>query len=73
MSIPTALIEEIRTASRTMVREFGFLRATLAATDYSASGVHALLEIEAGDGVSAAQLAQSLGLENPVSAAWSAN
>jgi len=63
MSIPAALIEEIRTASRTMVREFGFLRATLAATDYSASGVHALLEIEAGDGVSAAQLAQSLGLE----------
>ncbi len=63
MTIAPALIEDIRTASRTMVRELGFMRATLAATDYSASGVHALLEIEAGDGVSAAQLAQSLGLE----------
>ncbi|MBT9263359.1 helix-turn-helix domain-containing GNAT family N-acetyltransferase [Pseudomonas sp. MG-9] len=63
MTIAPALIEDIRTASRTMVRELGFMRATLAATDYSASGVHALLEIEAGDGVSSAQLAQSLGLE----------
>ncbi|WP_025111569.1 helix-turn-helix domain-containing GNAT family N-acetyltransferase [Pseudomonas sp. H1h] len=63
MTIAPALIEDIRTASRIMVRELGFMRATLAATDYSASGVHALLEIEAGDGVSAAQLAQSLGLD----------
>ncbi|WP_440972740.1 bifunctional helix-turn-helix transcriptional regulator/GNAT family N-acetyltransferase [Pseudomonas koreensis] len=63
MTIAPALIEDIRTASRSMVRELGFMRATLAATDYSASGVHALLEIEAGDGVSSAQLAQSLGLE----------
>jgi DNA-binding MarR family transcriptional regulator/RimJ/RimL family protein N-acetyltransferase len=63
MTIAPALIEDIRTASRTMVRELGFMRATLAATDYSASGVHALLEIETGDGVSAAQLAQSLGLD----------
>jgi hypothetical protein len=51
MSIPTALIEEIRTASRTMVREFGFLRATRRRPTIQPPA-HALLEIEAGDGVS---------------------
>lgn len=39
------LVDEIRTASRLMVRELGFMSATLAATDYSPSAVHTLLEI----------------------------
>ena len=41
-----SLINEIRVASRLMVRELGFMNATLAATDYSPSAVHTLLEIE---------------------------
>ena len=34
-----ALVDEIRSASRQMVREFGFMEATLAATDYPPSAV----------------------------------
>ncbi|HEY1845264.1 MAG TPA: helix-turn-helix domain-containing GNAT family N-acetyltransferase [Buttiauxella sp.] len=63
MSIDSSLIAEIRAASRTMVRELGFLNATLAATDYSASAVHSLLELESQEEMSAAQLVQVLGLE----------
>lgn len=63
MSTHPALIEEIRSASRTMVRELGFMRATLAATDYSPSAVHSLLEIEAQTGLTAAQLVQLLDLD----------
>jgi len=58
-----ALIEQIRGASRTMVREWGFMRATLAATDYSPSAVHTLLEIETQGALSAAQLVQLLDLD----------
>lgn len=56
------LIDEIRTASRLMVRELGFMRATLAATDYSPSAVHTLLEISLRGAMTAAQLVQILGL-----------
>ncbi|WP_248798435.1 helix-turn-helix domain-containing GNAT family N-acetyltransferase [Pseudomonas sp. MWU13-2105] len=63
MTTAPSLVEEIRHASRTMVRELGFLRATLAGTAYSASAVHALLEIEAAGTLTAAQLVQILGLE----------
>lgn len=63
MTIDPSLIEEIRGASRTMVRELGFMRATLAGTDYAASAVHALLEIEAAGAMTAAQLVLRLGLE----------
>lgn len=63
MNVDPSLIEEIRAASRTMVRELGFMRATLAATDYSPSAVHALLEIGARGTMTAAQLAPELGLE----------
>jgi hypothetical protein len=35
-----SLINEIRVASRLMVRELGFMNATLAATDYSLSGAY---------------------------------
>ncbi|PWC17342.1 bifunctional helix-turn-helix transcriptional regulator/GNAT family N-acetyltransferase [Brenneria corticis] len=58
-----SLIEEIRSASRLMVRELGFMNATLAATDYSPSAVHSLLEIENQGAMTAAQLVQCLGLE----------
>ena len=36
----TSLIQQIRTASRLMVRELGFMNTTLAATHYSPSAVH---------------------------------
>lgn len=42
-----SLVDDIRAASRQMVRELGFMQATLAATDYPPSAVHAILEIGA--------------------------
>lgn len=63
MSLYPALIDEIRGASRTMVRELGFMRATLAGTDYSPSAVHTLLEIDAQGALAAAQLVQLLDLD----------
>jgi DNA-binding MarR family transcriptional regulator len=58
-----SLVDGIRSASRLMVRELGFMQATLAATDYPPSAVHALLEIGAQQRMAASQLAQALGLE----------
>lgn len=58
-----SLIETIRASSRLMVRELGFMNATLAATPYSPSAVHSLLEIASRGAVTAAQLVQILGLE----------
>lgn len=63
MGTANSLVEEVRSASRTMVRELGFMRATLAATAYAPSAVHALMEIGAHSGMTAAQLVQVLGLE----------
>ncbi len=40
-----ALIDDIRSASRLMVRELGFMDATVAATNYPPSAVHTILEI----------------------------
>jgi DNA-binding MarR family transcriptional regulator/GNAT superfamily N-acetyltransferase len=60
---PSELIDFIRASSRLMVRELGFMRATLAATDYSASAVHALVEIGQRGAVTAVELAEILGLE----------
>lgn len=40
-----ALIDDIRAASRLMVRELGFMDATVAASDYPPSAVHTILEI----------------------------
>lgn len=57
------LIDGIRAASRLMVRELGFMQATLAATDYPPSAVHALLEIGARGAMTAAELSAFLGLE----------
>ena len=61
--INESLINEIRRSSRLMVRELGFMNSTLAATDYSPSAVHTLLEISAHGAMTAAQLVQILGLE----------
>lgn len=56
-------IQNIRAASRLMVRELGFMNQNLAATDYPPSAVHAMLEIETHGSLTAAQLVQILGLE----------
>ncbi len=56
-------VDEIRAASRTIVRELGFMRPTLAGTAYSASAVHAMLEMDARGAVTAAQLVSVLGLD----------
>ena len=42
----TDTVREIRLASRTLVRELGFLNRHLAGTELSPSQVHALLELE---------------------------
>ncbi|WP_054180355.1 bifunctional helix-turn-helix transcriptional regulator/GNAT family N-acetyltransferase [Trabulsiella odontotermitis] len=63
MTAESPLVEEIRISSRLMVRELGFMRHTLAATAYSPSVVHTLLEVEARGAMTAAQLVQLLGLE----------
>lgn len=57
------IIDEIRCSSRIMVRELGFLNTTLAATDYSPSAVHTLLELENRNFITAVQLGEILGLE----------
>ncbi|MCU7647166.1 GNAT family N-acetyltransferase [Pseudomonas piscis] len=58
-----SLIPQLRQASRQMVRELGFMQATLAATDYPPSAVHALLEIGQGHALTAGDLVTLLGLE----------
>jgi Transcriptional regulators len=58
-----ALIDDIRAASRQMVRELGFMEATLAATDYPPSAVHTILEIGARGPMTSVQLAEILHLE----------
>jgi DNA-binding MarR family transcriptional regulator len=58
-----ALIDDIRSASRQMVRELGFMEATVAATDYPPSAVHTILEIGLRGPMTAMQLAEFLHLE----------
>jgi DNA-binding MarR family transcriptional regulator/GNAT superfamily N-acetyltransferase len=62
-SADSALVDEIRASSRLMVRELGFMQATLAATDYSASAVHAIIELGLQGTMSAAAFGEMLGLE----------
>lgn len=57
------LVDRIRAASRLMVRELGFMQATIAATDYPPSAIHALLEIGERDLMTAVELCDFLGLE----------
>lgn len=56
-------IARIRDASRRLVRELGFLRPTLAATDLPPSAVHALVEIGARGSMTASDLSAVLILE----------
>jgi DNA-binding MarR family transcriptional regulator len=57
------LIDDIRAASRLMVRELGFMEATVAATDYPPSAVHTILEIGIRGPMTSGQLALFLHLE----------
>jgi DNA-binding MarR family transcriptional regulator/GNAT superfamily N-acetyltransferase len=57
------LIEDIRASSRKLVREFGFLEKTIAGTDLSGSGVHAIIEIGLTPGLTAKELGSRLKLE----------
>jgi DNA-binding MarR family transcriptional regulator len=57
------LIDDIRAASRLMVRELGFMEATVAATDYPPSAVHAILEIGIRGPMTSGQIAGFLHLE----------
>ena len=54
------LIDDIRAASRQMVRELGFMEATVAATDHPPSAVHTILEIGLRGPMTAMQLAEFL-------------
>ncbi len=57
------LVNDIRSASRQLVREFGFLDKTIAGTDLSGSGVHAIMEIGLCPGITAKELCDRLKLE----------
>ncbi|WP_315764371.1 MULTISPECIES: MarR family winged helix-turn-helix transcriptional regulator [unclassified Bradyrhizobium] len=57
------LIDDIRAASRLMVRELGFMEATVAATDYPSSAVHTIIEIGIRGPLTAMQLGEILHLE----------
>lgn len=59
----STLINQIRSASRLMVRELGFMHATLAATDYPPSSVHTIVEIGSRGSLTAGELVELLGLE----------
>jgi DNA-binding MarR family transcriptional regulator/GNAT superfamily N-acetyltransferase len=58
-----SVVQDIRAASRQLVREFGFLDKTIAGTDLSASGVHTVLEIGLNPGITAKEIAARLKLE----------
>jgi DNA-binding MarR family transcriptional regulator/GNAT superfamily N-acetyltransferase len=57
------LVDSVREASRQVVRELGFMQATLAATPYPPSAVHAMLEIGDRSSLTGVQLAELLRLE----------
>ena len=63
LSADLPLIDDIRAASRQMVRELGFMEATLAATDHPPSAVHSILEIGIRGPMTSVQLAAFLHLE----------
>lgn len=58
-----AEILELRDFSRKLVRELGFMRATLADSDLAPSAVHAIIEIGAAPGISAKDLGNILRLD----------
>ena len=58
-----SVIDDVRAASRLMVRELGFMESTVAATDYPPSAVHTILEIGVRGPMTAMQLGRILHLE----------
>lgn len=58
-----SLIDDIRAASRLMVRELGFMDAMVAASDYSPSAVHTILEIGIRGLMTSGELGDFLHLE----------
>ncbi|OAE98037.1 hypothetical protein AYJ54_04670 [Bradyrhizobium centrolobii] len=58
-----ALIDDIRAASRLMVRELGFMDASVAATNYPPSAVHTILEIGIRGPLASGELCDFLHLE----------
>jgi len=58
-----SVLTEMREASRTLVRELGFLKPTLAGTDLAPSAVHAIVEIGRRGPMTAKELGSLLGLE----------
>jgi len=58
-----SLIDDIRTASRLMVRELGFMDATVAASDYPPSAVHTILELGIRGPMTSGELGDCLRLE----------
>lgn len=58
-----ATILELRTFSRKLVRELGFMRTTPAESDLAPSAVHAIIEIGATPGMSAKDLGNTLRLD----------
>jgi DNA-binding MarR family transcriptional regulator len=63
LSAELPLIDDIRAASRQMVRELGFMEQTVAATDYPPSAVHTILEIGIRGPMTSVQLGEFLHLE----------
>lgn len=59
----SSLIADIRSASRDLVRELGFMGRTIAGTDLPPSAVHAVVEIGAAVRLSARNLSEKLLLE----------
>ena len=57
---PHDLITGIRSASRELVRELGFINRTLAGTDLSASAVHAIIEIASSNRLTSKDLCEKL-------------
>lgn len=62
-TIDPVLIAQVRDVSRHLVREFGFMKPTLAATALPPSAVHTLLEIDLNGPQTAAQLSEKLNLD----------
>lgn len=58
-----ALVEDIRAQSRKLVRALGFMGDAFAGTELPPSSVHALIEIDAQPGISAAALCDLLRLD----------
>lgn len=56
-------VEPVRSASRRLVRELGFMRGAIAGTALAPSAVHALVEIGARGSLRAGELAEQLRLE----------